>query len=468
MMVLLSLLPPLSRDPARRWARIWHDRLDQLQPLPFVWHTTPFGQYMDWRTDAAAVEAAVYAVSGWHDYYPQATLDYVNAVRGPRRALIGGWKHEFPDLAVRGAVNHRAEMDRWWDRWLRGIENGIDREPPIWLFHQGAEEWRGEDAWPPRRSQPRSFYVARDGRLVDTPPAEAGQVSRAVDPAVGLHLLPWDPQAPVTPMPYDRSEDDHRCLTFDTEPLAEDLEIAGSPEAVIALSADEPDFPLHVALCEVASNGLSTLVCQGWGRAALLAGEPLRPGAISELTVPLYGTLSRIARGHRLRLVISGADFPLLWPARRNPTLTVWYGSEHATVLHLPVAPLVGQDGPAPRFLPLDAPAPSDATRGHNRLLRDLTGETATFDQKSERREILADGSVLHIVEHTLSTVDRARPEDTVLRSTLEARLDRATDPVVARVDSIQTREAFHIESRLEVAGKPFYSRSWDLALGTD
>jgi hypothetical protein len=303
---------------------------------------------------------------------------------------------------------------------------------------------------------------------VDTPPAESGQVSRAVDPAVGLHLLPWDPQAPVTPMPYDRAEDDHRCLTFDTEPLAEDLEIAGSPEAIIALAADEPDFPLHVALCEVAPSGLSTLVCQGWGRAALLAGEPLRPGAIYELTVPLYGTLSRIARGHRLRLVISGADFPLLWPARRNPTLTVWYGCEHATVLHVPVPPLVGQDGLAPRFLPLDAPAPADATRGHNRLLRDLTGETATFDQKSERREILADGSELHIVEHSLSTVDRARPEDTVLRSTLEARLDRPADPVVARVESIQSLDAFHIESRIEVAGKPFYSRAWDLALGTD
>lgn len=112
MMVLLSLLPPLSRDPERRWARVWRDRLDGLRPLPFVWHTTPFDQYMSWRTDASSVEAALYAVSGWHDYYPQATLDYFNAARGPRRVLISGWKHEFPDIAVRGAIDHRSEMNR--------------------------------------------------------------------------------------------------------------------------------------------------------------------------------------------------------------------------------------------------------------------------------------------------------------------------------------------------------------------
>ena len=138
-MVLLSLLPPLARDPERRWARVWRDRLEQLQPLPFIWHTIPFDQYMGWRTDASRVEAAMYAVSGWHDYYPQATLDYFNAARGPRRVLIGGWKHEFPDIAVIGGIGFRADMDRWWDRWLRGVENGIDREPEVVLWHQGED-----------------------------------------------------------------------------------------------------------------------------------------------------------------------------------------------------------------------------------------------------------------------------------------------------------------------------------------
>ena len=223
---------------------------------------------------------------------PPSTTSMRHVGRG--ECSSGAGSTQFPDLAVRGAIDHRSEMDRWWDRWLRGVENGIDREPEICLFHQGEELWRYEDSWPPARSQLRPFYADGAGRLATTPPEESGQFEQRVDPAVGLHLLPWDPQGPVTPMPYDRSEDDHRCLTFETEPLAEDLEIAGSPEVVVSLLSDEPDFPLHVALCEVAPNGRSTLICQGWARAAHLTGGALRPGEV-------YGFQSRSMRPHRDR-----------------------------------------------------------------------------------------------------------------------------------------------------------------------
>ena len=98
-------------------------------------------------------------------------------------------------------------------------------------------------------------------------------------------------------------------------------------------------------------------------------------------------------------------------------------------------------------------------------MLRDLTGETATFDQMSTQRHALADGSLLRIVEHNLSTVDRSRPEDTVLEARLEAHLDRSADSVRVRVQSIQTWDSFHIEASIELAGKPFYRRNWDLDL---
>ena len=149
-------------------------------------------------------------------------------------------------------------------------------------------------SWPPQRGVPTTYFADAGGRLGTTRPAAAGRDDYRVDPAVGLHLLPWDPQAPVTPMPYDRAEDDHRSLCYDTEPLPADLEIVGSPEAVISLTADQPDFPLHVALCDVAPNGHSTLICQGWGSAARLAGQELQPGESYDLEVPLYATSSRV------------------------------------------------------------------------------------------------------------------------------------------------------------------------------
>lgn len=464
-MILLSLLPPLARDAERRWARVWRDRLEQLHPLPFVWHTTPFDQYMPWRTDASRVEAAMYAVSGWHDYYPQATLDYFNAARGPRRVLIGGWKHEFPDLAVTGAVGFRADMDRWWDRWLRGIENGIDREPQVLLWHQGEDAWRYESAWPPQRSVRTTFYADSGSRLGSSPPPATGHDAYRVDPAVGMHLLPWDPQAPVTPMPYDRSEDDHRCLCYDTEPLSEDLEIVGSPEAVICLTADQPEFPLHVALCDVAPDGRSTLICQGWGNAARLAEQPLQPGKTYELPVGLYATSSRVSRGHRLRLVIAGADFPLLWPASHNPMFALARGPEGGTRIRVPIASAPDPAQPVPAFGPRAMDDSTTWDEHHDRIVRDLTGATATFDQGHRQRITLQDGSTISLLEHNLSTINRSRPEDTVMQCHQEADLARPGDPLRVVVDTVQTQEAFHVEASITLAGRPFFQRSWDLRL---
>jgi predicted acyl esterase len=468
MMVLLSLLPPLARDPERRWARVWYDRLEQLQPLPFIWHSTPFEQYMGWRTDASRVEAAMYAVSGWHDYYPQATLDYFNAARGPRRVLIGGWKHEFPDLAVTGAAGFRAEMDRWWDRWLRGIDNGIDREPEVLLWHQGEDVWRYESSWPPQRSKLTTFFADAGGRLGTTTPSTAGRDDYRVDPAVGFHLLPWDPQAPVVPMPYDRAEDDHRGLCYDSDPLPDDLEIVGSPEAVICLSADQPDFPLHVALCDVAPDGHSTLICQGWGNAARLAGEPLQPGETYAIELGLYATSSRVPRGHRLRLVIAGADFPLLWPAPRNPTLALAWGPERGTVIRIPVTQSIGSAHPSPTFGPTAADFSTSWEDRHNRIVRDLTGATASFDQETRQRLILQDGSPISLLEHNLSTINRSHPEDTVMQCHQEAELDRPGDPLRVVVDTVQTQAAFHVEAGITLAGKRFYHQSWDLRLSSN
>src|SRR5439155_4596446 len=106
--------------------------------------------------------------------------------------------------------------------------------------------------------------------------------------------------------PYDRSEDDHRALTYTTEPLQEPLELRGQPEATIAFASDEPEFPFSAWLCDVAPNGHSGLVCQGWVSAAYAAGGPLERGRVYELTIPLYSTAYRVPAGHRLRFGIAG------------------------------------------------------------------------------------------------------------------------------------------------------------------
>src|SRR5207237_8749329 len=116
------------------------------------------------------------------------------------------------------------------------------------VWQQGEEAWRFESEWPPRRSGPRVLYAGADGRLADAPPTDDGSDRYRVDPSVGLHLLPWDPQGPTLAGPYDRSADDHRARTYTTDPLPEPMELCGQPQATVAFSSDEPEFPLSVWL----------------------------------------------------------------------------------------------------------------------------------------------------------------------------------------------------------------------------
>lgn len=461
------LLPPLHRDPERRWARIWRERLETLEPWPYLWHTVPVDTYMSWRSDLSKIEAATYAVCSWHDYYPKATLDYYNAIDAPKRVLIGPWKHEFPDLAVNHPIDHLSEMDRWWDRWLTGVDNGVDREPPVMVWQQGEERWRFESAWPPTRGREVVFYAGPEGRLTRRRPSGEDADTYRVDPTVGLLLLPWDPQAPVVPMPYDRAADDHRALTYTTPPLDETLEIAGDPVATIALTADQSEFPLSVWLGDVHPSGLSTLICQGWVSASFAAGGPLRADRVYEIDVPLYSTSYQLPAGHRLRLGIAGADFPLLWPAPTSPTLRVRRSATHPTRLRLPIAPIGAAPQGGPAFgAPRIGPARSRLYgRPSSQIVRDLTGRTAAFHQRAEGADRLADGSIFRLRSENISTIEAARPDEASFTGRVEIEIERPTDAVGVVVDTIQTHDQYHFEGTIRVDGKPFFRRTWNLDL---
>ena len=217
------------------------------------------------------------------------------------------------------------------------------------------------------------------------------------------------------------------------------------------------EFPLHVALTDVRPDGHSTLICQGWVATAHAAGGPLNPGTRAALTVPLYATSYRLTAGHRLRLVMTGADFPLLWPARPNPRLTVFSGGADGTYVLLPVAAL---DAAEPDFDGLGPPAPPPVTgtaleQAVNRVNRDLDDTTASFEQKEDSSHNLDDRTTVHLRRHNWSTIIKARPEDTVLTARMEADIERDGDPVHILVQTIETADNFHVDARIELAGRP-------------
>ena len=200
----------------------------------------------------------------------------------------------------------------------------------------------------PRRSRTEELFAGPGGTLGASVAAEGGFDCYVVDPTVGIDLLPWDPQTAHVAR-YDRSGDDHRSLTYTTEPLASDLSIRGAPEAVVHLRSDAPELPLSVWLSDVSPNGSANLVCQGWVSASRAAGKPLSPGRTYELRVPLYSTAYRVGAGHRLRLGIAGSNFPLLWGAAGSPAIEVERSPGRATQLSLPVSRPVKSRWPSHR-----------------------------------------------------------------------------------------------------------------------
>src|SRR5262249_52712745 len=117
------------------------------------------------------------------------------------------------------------------------------------------------NVWPPSRARPKSYYLHPGALLASEMPAEGGSDAYLVDPTVGLARLLWDWTTPTSPTLLDVTPDDHRVLTYATEPVTTPLTIEGSFELTVFLISDQPDFALTVWLSDVAPNGFATLIC---------------------------------------------------------------------------------------------------------------------------------------------------------------------------------------------------------------
>ena len=186
--------------------------------------------------------------------------------RVPMRAIVGPWNHTWPHDAVPGPeIEWRHETARWWDRWLKDEDNGIDREPPFAVYvrdwyRPGTDvaeipgAWRQEDGWPPKRLQASEFALREDGTL-----GEAG------GPA-GTHRLPYVPSAGVEAGGWwgelrpDQGPWDAASLVYETAPLDEPLEILGFPRVELRASVDAPLAHFFARLCDVAPDGSAGLV----------------------------------------------------------------------------------------------------------------------------------------------------------------------------------------------------------------
>ena len=340
-MTAMNLTPPMHEDADGRWYRLWRERLQAARApyiMPYQQHPD-FDEYWESKTVAGErVTVPAFLIGAWRDIFPEAMVRAYERVRGPRRLLMGPWMHEMPDLAGFAQVDYLAEMTRWWDCWLKGMDNGVRDEPPVVIYVQG-QGWRYESDWPIARAKDTVSFLSLSegdgGSLAADPAPHANEVSYLCDPTVGVMAGLWDPTGTGLGAPLDQGPDDLRSITFTGDPLPQGLEITGSPEAVVWVTRDEgEEINLVAKLCDVAPDGRSVLITTGWAKVQAPPAEDSH-----EYRVALWATSYAVPVGHRLRLSVSCSDFPRIWPTRTNPRIRLAAGGATPSAVRLPIVP---------------------------------------------------------------------------------------------------------------------------------
>ncbi|MFE7659376.1 CocE/NonD family hydrolase [Streptomyces celluloflavus] len=498
-MLAFASRPPDPAHVGDGWREQWRDRLEAVEPLIHTWLAH---QSRDayWRhgsvcEDYSTVKAAVLAVGGWHDPYRDTVLRLIEQLprhgTAPVRGIIGPWSHQYPDrgLPPGPAIGFLQETLRWWDRWLKpaaarpadggardaGARDVMDEpllrawisesHPPATVYQELPGRWVGDAVWPSPRVTPTTYPLPGDRPRPVRSPQHTG-----VDAG---RFFPFGNDADLPP---DQREEDGRSVCFDLPELTERTEILGRARVRLRLTSQVPRGQVIARLCDVAPDGSSTLVTRGvlnllarHGRDRAVAWPP---GATEDVTFELNGIGHAFPPGHRIRLALSSAYWPWIWP---HPDASGWTVDPAASTLELPVrAP--GSDGPPVTFAPpeqaepLGVVFPADpGLRPERRVVRDVAaGEwTLEVDPRYGGTRIYPDG--LEFTEDAQETY-RIRTDDptgATTRSDWSVRLHRPAlgwDVRIATHSEITADEDdFHTVNEVVChdGDEEFFRRTW-------
>lgn len=369
MMTAMQLLPPMQLDVEGDSWTLWTDRLGSVSPYELAWESHPDRDDYWEKHSVEANRVAVPALfmGGWRDIIPTGLIEAFEGALGPKRLIMGPWPHAHPHVASNEPVDQLAEMLKWWQLWLN--EAGSPSAPsssPVIFFSQGDNRWLETDNWPPPRATEASLWLAASGTLTSNPPESTSEVAYSVDPTVGTTAGLWDPLSIGAGLPLDQGPDDLLSLSFTTDPLVTDLRITGAAELNLYVDLVHGDtFQLGAKLCDVARDGTSTLITSGClsarHRHSLSDPMSVPHHEIVRYKFSLDPTAYMVGTGHRLRLCISGGDFPRLWPTRNNAVFRVVAGPEQEPTIRIPVLPETAANAASPA-----PPAPRPQLEGTN------------------------------------------------------------------------------------------------------
>jgi predicted acyl esterase len=338
-------------------------------------------------TDYAAarknIVIPIYQYGGWYDIFDEGNVrnfmylqhEGAPGAKGNQKLRMGPFGHgplsgdmDYPNAGA--FADNGADELRWWDHWLKGIENDIMKDPPVDVYmmaaaRKGTEaknaKWMSLDDWPPK-PQITNYYLHADGTLLPTPPGVA-------DPAKTYSFDPANPvktygganltfeRGPMDQRPIGQRQD---YLKFMTPPLNSDTAVAGEVFADLWVATDGPDTDFMVKLVDVYPDGYEAIVLDSAIRTRYRMGRApnqirmMTPGQPEKVRLDLWDTMMRFEKGHRIAVHITSSNAPRF---DVNPNTgenpgpnahprvaqnTVFMDANHPSLIILPLFPLGG------------------------------------------------------------------------------------------------------------------------------
>ena len=334
----------------------------------------------------AEIDVPIFNMTGWFEVSNGGNFINFNGMaqqgrspetRRSQKLIIGPWSHDLATSTKVGQIDFgpgsQADLQtlelRWFDYWLKGIDNGIMDEPPISIFAMGENVWRDEHEWPLARTRFTEYYLRSgggagrtpsDGSLDTEPPADEPADRYVYDPASPVPTLGGNHDMPPEVLsvgPWDQRPIEARddVLVYTGPVLEEDVEVTGPVVLKLYASSAAPDTDFTARLIDVHPDGRSMNLCEGVIRAryrdSVEHSTLMEPGTVYEFTISLEVTSNLFMRGHRIRLDVSSSNFPRI---DRNPNTghtfgmdaemqvaeqTVYHSAGYPSHLVLPIIP---------------------------------------------------------------------------------------------------------------------------------
>jgi putative CocE/NonD family hydrolase len=484
--------PPDPEIMGDKWYENWLARLEGSDLWLKKWmehpHRDAYWVHGSVNEDYDAIKIPTLAVGGWADGYSNAIFRLLEHLKAPVKGIIGPWSHIYPQFGKPGpAIGFLQEQLRWWDYWLKGIDNGVSEDPDLTVFQQNYTipaasrnqipgQWLSINSWKNRKIKTVGFYLDHEGGLTsDTKEAPENRKFKIESPlSVGLFGGKWCSYSATPDLPHDQREDDGGSLIFESEKLRKSISIMGAPCVELEVSANKSIAMIAVRLSDILPDDKATRITYGLLNLTHRNGSkeptPLHKDKKYKVKIYLNEIAQVIPKGHRLRIAISSSYFPVAWPAPEPARISIYTGSSK---LILPVLPSELQKYKSRKFQP-PVVGPCGITYHLSKPLRgwminrDMIDETTTVEVTNNEGKVHHDDIGMDVAKHSVERYTYQYDDYKSIKGEVKYDMlfEREGWKVETQTQTIltSTKYHFHIRAILDayLNGARVFSKSWN------